>query len=252
MKKTLAVFAFIFGFIYVMMPFTDMGSQANPNQAFEGVDKYFTIPLGIVSFILSYRLWNGENTKGKKTYLASTGRRVCAVLIDGFVFMIPFFLLQPLILNNVVRLYPVFQSFFWLLCLSLNIYLLTKFGASIGKMIMGLQVVKLDNNSIKFSNAMIRTSIDLSLAFITAFSTYLIFTDIDLYKFSELTFTERNIVIAQSRTMIMIVIGVFQTYWMCSEIIVMQLNKDRRAIHDFMAGTLVVNKKQLLLQDINK
>ncbi|WP_310439640.1 RDD family protein [Sulfuricurvum sp.] len=121
-----------------------------------------------------------------------------------------------------------------------DVYLLRKYGGTPGKLLMKLRVTMLDGARITLKAAFLRYIVLFILMIIAGVGgiiAKLNITDEQYYSFSYIEKGQKLIEYGpfwQEYIIIMIQI------WIFSEFITMMFNKKRRAVHDFMAGTVVV------------
>jgi uncharacterized RDD family membrane protein YckC len=128
-----------------------------------------------------------------------------------------------------------------IIALVFEVYLVKRFGGSPGKLIMGIRIAKLDGGKAGYREAVIRYSV---LFFInTLLSVALLMSLYGMSDFEYATFTS---VQAHVRALDAGAPAWYQpvqiagAVWAYSEFLVLLTNKKRRALHDFMAGTVVV------------
>ncbi len=128
-----------------------------------------------------------------------------------------------------------------------NIYFVGKWGQTLGKMYLRIKVVCLDGSCIEWKNAWFRYSVDLIFVFA--------FTVLNFYKVSHddeirsalAFFDGPNPSFSKMPLFVFYFVGV-QLIWffyVWSEVFVLLTNKKRRAIHDFIAGTVVIHDPRL-------
>ena len=127
---------------------------------------------------------------------------------------------------------------------SLSLYLLARFGGTPGKLLVGIRVVQLDGTAITWKHALLRNSFDLIYTMYGIGLFLAIQHGIDYRLIGSLTATQLRDYWTQ--------VYPSWSYWLrdlnavygLSEAVVMLTNERRRAIHDFIAGTVVVIKAQ--------
>ncbi|MCU7553776.1 RDD family protein [Alteromonas sp. ASW11-19] len=156
--------------------------------------------------------------------------RCWAALVDGIIFAIVIYI--ECLLFGID--YAPNDSFLQALnAVQLSIYLIFMhgiFGQSFGKMLLGVKVVNVaDEKRIGICQAGKRESVTLILNAVWAVLIVLVAIDLELYNdispFLLGTFT---------------FVGTLSVVWALSEFITMLFNKKRRALHDFIGGTVVV------------
>lgn len=165
-------------------------------------------------------------------------RRAGALLIDVLI-GVPLFALQVALFRQstgsaiisllvpgvVLALYPAFFHARW--------------GQTIGKMVTKIKVVGLDGHPIGLRTAAMRSSVDLVL-----WLTYTVATASALLtwsgpEWSSLDWIEQIEALRSDSVMFGLYSWLSQV-WIWSEVVVMLLNRKRRALHDFIAGTVVI------------
>jgi uncharacterized RDD family membrane protein YckC len=130
-----------------------------------------------------------------------------------------------------------------------NVYLVRRLGGTPGKWLAGLKICKPDGSNIGYREATLRflpellTSLPLSIGMVFA---ALNMTD---FEYSSLSGFDRLFHMPvpfwyQSVTIVGLV-------WFLSELLVMMNNKRRRALHDFIAGTVVILRDPWLPQAVS-
>ena len=125
-----------------------------------------------------------------------------------------------------------------------QVYLPYKYGGTPGKLIVGIRIVKLDSSAIGWREAILRESVYLIIMVINIFvmSVAVFLADNEVYK--NLDWLE------QAEYLDSLVVGSSITYylnqiWTWSEMVVLLTNKRKRAIHDFIAGTVIVKSQYI-------
>lgn len=172
---------------------------------------------------------------------AGFGPRLASILLDAIILMPIIWVI--LYLNSSSK-----EMFFYtiipnmILNLWYNIYLPKKYGGTPGKLIMGMKILKLDGKDIGWKESFLRHSIVLAL---TIFNIILM-TDAIL-KANQETYVNLSW-IQQSQYLTSLSPVLFTVYlwlsniWTWSELIVLLTNPRKRALHDYVAGTVIVNK----------
>lgn len=164
--------------------------------------------------------------------------RAVANWIDGFVFL------------------PLGALYLWLFSLSrptamlvvvaapcvANLYTILlhrRYGQTLGKMVARIKVTRLDGSPIAMREALLRSSVDVSFGVVwIAVSVYVLATWTG--EWSQLPFLDRNRLF-DSRNPLQPWYSYVSNGWYWSELIVLLLNKKRRALHDYIAETVVLN-----------
>jgi uncharacterized RDD family membrane protein YckC len=122
-----------------------------------------------------------------------------------------------------------------------SVYLVGRFGGTPGKLIVGIRIRKLNGEPIGYRQAFLRYSVGFILGMATSLAL--------LFPLFHLTDAEYHSLSFMERSQRLIELAPFwykpsqwvQTAWGWSELIVLLTNRKRRALHDFIAGTVVVH-----------
>ncbi len=123
-----------------------------------------------------------------------------------------------------------------------SILFLGRYGQTPGKMIAHIRVARLDGGRIGYREAALRHSIDMLLGLLYAAGWFAAIhkTGPDAWT-AEHTWRSLHHVIAGNFPRSYDVWSVLAEVWMWSEMVVLMLNAKRRALHDFLAGTVVIH-----------
>ncbi len=123
-----------------------------------------------------------------------------------------------------------------LLLVFFEVYLVKRFGGSPGKLIMGLRILKTDGMSVTCRQSILRAGPDLIFELLTCIAFASVYS----------RFVEAERISSAMPNLVAIgpvwygVVSVVQNIWVWSELLVLLTNRKRRALHDFIAGTVVV------------
>jgi uncharacterized RDD family membrane protein YckC len=125
-----------------------------------------------------------------------------------------------------------------LLSLFYNIYLVHRLGGTPGKRLAGLEVRKLDGTAIGYREAALRFLPELIMTSLLSLGYAFAALNMTDLEYGSLSFHDRNYQMPVSFWYQ--VVNVAYQIWVWSELVVMLTNKKRRALHDFIAGTVVI------------
>jgi len=120
-----------------------------------------------------------------------------------------------------------------------------KWGRTVGKMMVRIRVVQTDGTAIGWREALLRSSVDLAIAAIVLTSELVFLSGVDPTVWPRLSLEgqaairEKSALAAFDNVMMNVEIA-----WTFSEVLVMLTNKRRRALHDFIAGTVVIRHRE--------
>ena len=168
-------------------------------------------------------------------------RRLASLLLD-FVFIIPVGFIT-LYINSLSK-----EMFFIMVIPNLifgiwyHVYLPKKYGGTPGKLIAGIEIIKISGEKIEWKEAILRHSVLLTL---TLFSSILMINSLiqaDSETYNNLTwFKQAQYLMSLSPVLFMLYTWA-SNIWVYSEFIVLLTNPRKRAVHDYIAGTVIVKK----------
>jgi len=175
---------------------------------------------------------------------AGFGRRVGAFAVD---FLISSLLLLPIVVWGGSRfkyfpLYSLGPIAIW--SLFYNVYLVRRFGGTPGKLVMRVEICNLDGSSVGYRTALLRYLPEFVLDLLASIALAMPLFEVTDPNFQSLGFNERSQLLRQLAPAWYETVEVFETVWVWSEFIVMLTNRKRRALHDFIAGTVVVIRER--------
>lgn len=168
--------------------------------------------------------------------------RLGSLILDT-VFMLPIIFLILYIngLGKNVYFYTLLPNLAF--ALWYHIYLPKKYGGTPGKLAAGVKIIRLDGKAIGWKEATLRYSVMLVLTILSSIWMAACLLQADDTTFKSLGWLQRT------RYLMTLSPGFFKFYnwaskiWIYSEFIVLLTNKRKRAIHDFIAGTVIVRAK---------
>lgn len=166
-------------------------------------------------------------------------RRLGAGLVD-FVLLVPFIALFIWV-ERLSRTAPIALQVPWaLLTAAYNIYFHGRWGQSIGKMVAHIRVVSVSGDAISWKQVLLRFSVDAVLGVADAASRLIGLSRISPTKYLTLSWTERGQRLFELSPGDGLLVAALNV-WFWSEIVVLLFNRRRRALHDFIAGTVVIH-----------
>lgn len=167
-------------------------------------------------------------------------RRVGAFFIDMAIML-------PLVLPLVYLGLPWSQSFllYWFLPslalnLTYNVYLVNRFGGTPGQLLCKCRIRMLDGAPVTCQAALLRYAVLLALTTLSAIAGIIGVLRIDEAAYLQMPFTHISARLASLRPSWAATVDTMTQVWIFSEFVVLLFNKKRRALQDFMAGTVVV------------
>jgi uncharacterized RDD family membrane protein YckC len=188
----------------------------------------------IMEFLPLYR-------DGKKVY-AGFWRRLCAGWIDTFIivplvylFELPETMGLPLAIILTILSTALFSMY--------NVIFNACYGGSPGKLAVGIRITRPNGYSIGWSEAWKRSAVDIIIALILVMADIWTLLHLDWDKYSSLGWIDRIYLRTESAPTWCTVILLLQDVWVWSEVFVLLFSDRKRAIHDFIAGTVVIKKE---------
>jgi len=184
-----------------------------------------------------------SNMTGDSLHYAGFWPRLGSLLLD-LIFVLP---LTALVFWA-SRHHRLFQVYYMipgtLFGLFYNVYLVRRFGGTPGKLVVGIRIRKLDGDPVGYWEAFLRNLPELILALssnIALAFPLLHMSDAEYQSLSFMEFAKRITELAPSWYK---PVQVAQTIWFWGELIVLLTNRKRRALHDFIAGTVVLHASE--------
>lgn len=185
---------------------------------------------------------SGSTPTEAKSIYASLWQRLGAYLLD-------FLVLLPIIVLSVWggEQSRHFLAFYFLPGIIFNLwfhaYLVKRYGGTPGKLLMGIKIVKVEGGPVGYQEAMLRYSVLFVLATlgqIAGLQGHIGMTDSEYFA---LDWQEKALRMQELAPSWFKSVTLLTNIWIWSEFVVMLTNKKRRAIHDFIAGTVVIRAK---------
>jgi uncharacterized RDD family membrane protein YckC len=171
-------------------------------------------------------------------------RRLAAYALD-FAILVPYALVARQLIYTSRSAYLVNVILGTIIAIVFEVYLVKRFGGSPGKLILGVRIAKLDGSPVGYREACIRYSV---LFFISILSSAGLL--MSLFSMSDLEYAAFTSAQAHVRALEAGAPPWYQplqiagAVWVWGEFLVLLTNKKRRALHDFMAGTVVIEARR--------
>jgi len=166
-------------------------------------------------------------------------RRLAALLLD-------FVILSPITAFAVWGMFHVrlFELYYFLpgLLLSLfyQVHLVRRFGGTPGKRLMGLRIMTIDGEPVGYRHALLRHAPLLLLSQVGSIGMILASLQITDSEYHALIWSDRIERLMAFGPSWLRAAQHLQTAWTWSELLVLLTNRKKRALHDFIAGTVVI------------
>jgi uncharacterized RDD family membrane protein YckC len=172
---------------------------------------------------------------------ATFWQRFAAMWIDAFI-LLPLVVVDGLVrsmskVGAIILVVPVAIA-----SAAYFIYFHAKFGQTVGKRVMKIRVVLTSGERIGWREAWLRNSVDLSFSILGVVGSLVALatiSDVDYYGVGWMK-QAQNLVAHEPSWLSWTWMPC--QFWIWSEVVVMLFNRRRRALHDFIAGTVVTTE----------
>jgi len=170
--------------------------------------------------------------------------RLGALLLDMLIFAL--LIVAVILLKNQFRFFQVYYlPFGYAIGLFYGVFLVKKYGGTPGKLIMGLRIMRVDGTPIGYREAVLRYLPGFVLGVFSSAALIMALLQMSDAEFAALSFGKRSVAIQKLEPSWAAVVHVLQQVWTWSELVILLTNKKKRALHDFVAGTVVMKKSAL-------
>ena len=172
------------------------------------------------------------------------GYRFAALLLDGIILApmtIGFLFYNSLNLNNVyfgILVSNVINIFY-------HIYIPTRFGATPGKLALGLHILKMNGDAINFSDAFRRYLPNLLLGLIAIINTLFAVSKADAKVYNDLSWMKQSEYLQSLNSNMFSIQMICINAFFFTSFIIFMLNERKRSISDLSGDTAVVKKYYL-------
>jgi uncharacterized RDD family membrane protein YckC len=180
--------------------------------------------------------------EGERVY-AGFWRRFCAIWVDAFIVMpLGFFFFWLEGFDKTLAIVIMIPS--TALFSMYHVYFNARYGGSLGKLAVGIRVTRPDGTKIGWTEAIARSAVDMAFALVTLSIQVWALTQVSHEDYSHaMGFVARMELLRPFRPSWFPVKSILSQVWIWGELIVLLLNRRKRALHDFIAGTIVIRKE---------
>ena len=178
---------------------------------------------------------------GQKVY-AGFWKRFCAGFADGLILMplVVFFVWIEGFDRTLAIAITIPSSIMYAMY---HVFFNARLGGTPGKLAVGIRITKPDGSRISWPEAWKRSSVYLVFALVVLVVEVWALTQVDPSRYASLRWIERAQLLQEHFSAWYSFVTILQNTWIWSEIVVLLFNKRKRAIHDFIAGTIVIRKE---------
>jgi uncharacterized RDD family membrane protein YckC len=179
--------------------------------------------------------------EGNRVY-AGFWKRFCAGFIDAFSLMPLMFLFMWLetLDKNLAILVTILSTTLFSMY---HIFFNARLGGTLGKLAVGIRVTKPDGTRIGWPEAWKRSAVDIAFAILMLSIEIWALTQVSNEQYSTLAFTKQTQLLQSHYPSWFFIVMYLQQVWIWSEVVVLLFNRRKRALHDYIAGTVVIHKE---------
>jgi uncharacterized RDD family membrane protein YckC len=130
-----------------------------------------------------------------------------------------------------------------LLGLWYHVYLVKRFGGTPGKLLMNLRIQRVDGARAGWREASLRYLVIVVLSAFQSLAVIIAAVNMPSEEYLALGFMDRSKHLIEQAPAWYGTVNFLLQLWVWGEFVVMLTNKRRRALHDFMAGTVVIHQR---------
>ena len=127
-----------------------------------------------------------------------------------------------------------------LISIGYNVYLVKKIGGTPGKLATRIKIIRTDGKDIGWKEAFLRYSVDLAFVIFIGIITIKSNSLADDEMFKSLAWINRQEYLMSFSPIFFKIHSWINNIWIYGELIVLLTNKRKRALHDFIANTVIV------------
>lgn len=166
-------------------------------------------------------------------------KRLASIFVDAMIFM-PLILLQ-IYFDSLSRTSSIVIAVANIILIATyDIWFVAKYGQTPGKMTVGIKIVKVNGQKASWKEAILRHSVNIFFAIINGTFLCYAISKIPESEYISLSWKIRNLRIYEYYPAW---INTMSNIWVLSELVVLLFNKKKRALHDFIAGTVVIQTR---------
>ena len=125
------------------------------------------------------------------------------------------------------------------------VYLVAKFGQTPGKMLLKARVIRMDGHPVRWSNAWIRNSVETLIVILLNIAFVLAFSHFSPNEFNALDVAGKKNLLGEFMPAFVATMLMVNKAFGWSESLVVLTNRKKRALHDYLAGTVVIHDPRL-------
>jgi uncharacterized RDD family membrane protein YckC len=178
---------------------------------------------------------------------AGFGKRFLAGLIDGLIFS-PVIVANGLLYRQSKPLALLFTVLLPLLGWAYTLFFHARWGQTLGKKAVNIRILKVSGEPISWREAFLRSSVDIVLNTVYTLGMLFALSHFPESAFAPLARTQWSKHLAQFSPVWLGWVNILRDIWFWSELVTLFFNEKKRALHDFLAGTVVVQNQPATLE----
>jgi uncharacterized RDD family membrane protein YckC len=179
---------------------------------------------------------------------AGFGPRLCSLLLDGL-FTSPLIIIGYFLQSNGKELYVFWVIVSIIFNMWYHVYLVAKNGGTPGKLIMGLKIARLDLETIGWREAVLRHIVEITLLLLSNLMVIYAIHNFNEAHYLALNWRLRGKYLYSFYPALHRYFTWLTGLWVWGELIVLLTNDKKRAVHDFIAGTVIVDINYLAMME---
>lgn len=124
-----------------------------------------------------------------------------------------------------------------------HVYLVKKYGGTPGKLLLKIKIAKIDGSDVGYKEAVLRYSVLFVISFVMSVGLLPVVLEMTDTEYFSMGWQERTLYMLEHTPSWYNAVNIVMNIWIWSEFLVMLTNKKRRALHDFIAGTVVIPRE---------
>lgn len=148
-------------------------------------------------------------------------------------------------LDEKSRMFNLYSYLPWLVFgLWFHVYLVKRYGGTPGKLMLKIRITRVNGSPLSYREAILRYSVLFVLSSLQSIALIIATFSMSDSEYLSLSFMGRGQRLVEIAPSWYQPITLLMNIWIWSEFVIMLTNKRRRALHDFIAGTVVVRAVQ--------
>src|SRR5262245_12337481 len=123
-----------------------------------------------------------------------------------------------------------------------HVYLVARYGGTPGKLLLDTRIAMTDGSPVTTNAAALRYSVLFVLSALSTLALMLAILKMTDEEYFSVGYLERSVRLVEAAPPWYQMVNILTQIWVWSEFVTMLFNRKRRAIHDFMAGTVVIRR----------